>query len=93
MGSIDAVVDCGIKISEDLVPQPLPQASDILSLPFTGLLHPPLLLQTNQAECGGQLWPAGMVLADYLLRDKKEELRAKTMFVGPELFPAGAETG
>lgn len=83
MGSIDAVEDLSIDISEDLVPQPSAKASDLVSLPFAGLLNPPLLLQTNQTECGGQLWPAGMVLAEYLIREKKDTLRGKTMFVGP----------
>ena len=68
-------------ISEELIPQPDSKPSNIVSLSFSNLLHPALRLQTNQKECGGQLWPAGIVLAEYLLQEKRKELRSKTMFV------------
>ena len=70
-----------LTISEDLVASQPIQKSQIVSLDFNGLLNPPLQLQTDVSECGGQLWPAGMVLAEYLLRNKMEELKGKTMFV------------
>ena len=70
-----------LTISEDLVASRAIQQSQLLTLDFNGLLNPPLKLQTDVSECGGQLWPAGMVLAEYLLRNKMEELRGKTMFV------------
>ena len=70
-----------LTISEDLIPSREIQESQIVSLDFNGLLNPPLQLQTDVSECGGQLWPAGMVLAEYLLRNKMEGLRGKTMFV------------
>ncbi|KAK4691060.1 hypothetical protein P7C71_g5865, partial [Lecanoromycetidae sp. Uapishka_2] len=68
-------------ISEDLVPSPVKPPSRTVTLSFNNNLNPPLILQTNEKECGGQLWPAGMVLAEYLLREKIESLRGKTMFV------------
>ena len=68
-------------ISEDLIPVPQLKSSSIVSVSFSGLLNPPLRLQTNQTECGGQLWPAGMALAEYLLRGKLEEMRGKKMYV------------
>lgn len=75
-----------LSVSEDLVPSRAEQQSKVLTLNFKGLLNPPLRLQTDVSECGGQLWPAGMVLAEYLLRNKMEELRGKTMFVRSKDF-------
>ncbi|KAI4107757.1 MAG: hypothetical protein L6R37_001442 [Teloschistes peruensis] len=66
-------------VSEDLVPSTTPISSSTISIDFDGILDPPLLLQVDPTECGGQLWPAGMVLAKYLLRCKMDELREKTM--------------
>jgi len=53
------------------------------SLDFDGLLQVPLLLYEDvKPGCGGQLWPAGMVLAKYLLRKPHlTEFRGKRMFV------------
>ncbi|KAL2042293.1 hypothetical protein N7G274_004781 [Stereocaulon virgatum] len=68
-----------LSVSEDLVPSRTEQQSQIVTLNFKGLLDPPLKLQTDVSECGGQLWPAGMVLAEYLLRNKMDELRGKTI--------------
>ena len=70
-----------LSISEDLVPSPIPIPSQQVTLAFDGLLQPPLILQTNEKQCGGKLWPAGTVLADYLLRNKMAEAQGKTMFV------------
>ncbi len=68
-------------ISEELVPSIIKPPSQTVTLDFNGLLDPPLVLQTNEKECGGQLWPAGMVLAEYLIRNKINGLRGKSMFV------------
>ncbi|KAL8659435.1 MAG: hypothetical protein Q9202_007115, partial [Teloschistes flavicans] len=68
-----------LSVSEDLVPSTIPISRNAISIDFDGLLNPPLLLQVDPTECGGQLWPAGMVLAKYLLRCKMDELREKTM--------------
>lgn len=68
-------------IPESFVPSIAPSLSTIESLSFSSLLSPPLQLQTNEAQCGGKLWPAGMVLAEYLLQHQLPELKGKTMFV------------
>ena len=70
-----------LEISESLLPAPLPRESTVESLSFSSLLNPPLKLQTNEAQCGGKLWPAGMVLAEHLSRNHLDDLRGKTMFV------------
>ncbi|KAL8642811.1 MAG: hypothetical protein Q9228_000551 [Teloschistes exilis] len=75
-----------LSVSEDLVPSTTPISSSTISIDFDGILDPPLLLQVDPTECGGQLWPAGMVLAKYLLRCKMEELREKTM-LALSLYP------
>ncbi|MCJ1255615.1 hypothetical protein MMC24_003432 [Lignoscripta atroalba] len=68
-------------ISEDFVPSRPPKSAGITTLSFNSLLNPPLKLQEDLKEgCGGQMWPAGMVLAKYLLK-RKDEWRGKTMFV------------
>ncbi|KAL9045942.1 MAG: hypothetical protein Q9214_001105 [Letrouitia sp. 1 TL-2023] len=59
-----------LTVTEELVPAPLPTSPSTISLDFDGLLNPPLILQDDPTECGGQLWPGGMVLAQYLLRCK-----------------------
>lgn len=77
-----------MSISEDLVPSNFKRQSQIVTLDFNGLFHasskPPLQLQTKEELCGGQLWPAGMILAEYLLRHKLGELEYKSMFVRSE---------
>ena len=70
-----------LSISEELVPSTKTIPSQEVILAFNGLLSPPLVLQTNETECGGKLWPAGMVLAEYLLRNKMDEMKGKKMFV------------
>jgi len=70
-----------LHISEDLLPSRPAKPPGITTLSFSARLHPPLQLHEDLKEgCGGQLWPAGMVLANYLL-DRREELRGKVMFV------------
>lgn len=68
-------------ISEDLIPLRAAKEPGVTALDFDGLLDPPLYLHEDLKEgCGGQLWPAGLVLAKFLL-ERKEDLRGKTMFV------------
>lgn len=71
-----------IDVDESLVPvRDIKQASQS-NVDFDGLLATPLLLQEDLKEgCGGQLWPAGMVLAKYLLRQHRFSLANKSMFV------------
>ena len=70
-----------LSISEDLVPSTIETPSQEVVLTFDGLLSPALILQTNETECGGKLWPAGMVLAEHLLRNKMDKIQGKKMFV------------
>ena len=73
--------DFDLDISEDLIPSIPPIPSQSLNLDFGGILDPPLSIQTDETECGGKLWPAGMRLAEYLLMEKIPALTGKTMFV------------
>ena len=75
-----------LSISEDLVPSTVVTPSQEVIIAFDGLLNPPLVLQTNETECGGKLWPAGMVLAEYLLRNKMAEIQGKKMFVRSNVY-------
>lgn len=73
--------DTFFMLSEELVPSIPPSPPAKISLGFAGLLDPPLILESDRKEgCGGQLWPAGKVLAKYLLQCRMDELRGKTMF-------------
>ena len=68
-------------ISEDLVPLRENKQAGETQISFDGLLDPPLRLHEDLKEgCGGQLWPAGMVLAKYLL-ERLDDIRGKTMSV------------
>ena len=68
-----------LSIAEDLVPIRPAKPAGQTSISFSSLLDPPLLLHEDLKEgCGGQLWPAGMVLAEHLLRNV-EELRGKVV--------------
>lgn len=77
-----------LAFDESLVPVRERKLPGITSLTFDKLLNEPLLLKEDlKSGCGGQLWPAGMLLAEYLLREQRESLRGKTMFVvctGPQ---------
>jgi hypothetical protein len=46
------------------------------------VLSPPLKVHEDLKNgCGGQLWPAGMVLGKYMLRKHKDDIAGKTMYV------------
>lgn len=67
-------------VSEDLIPLSPVKAAGTSQVSFSGLLNPPLIIQEDLKEgCGGQLWPAGVCLARFLLQ-KKHEWRGKTMY-------------
>ena len=75
-------------ISEDLVQSPVHKAAGVSSVDFDGLLSPPLRLQEDLSEgCGGQLWPAGMVLSKYMLRKHKDGIQNSSMFVRSTIMP------
>jgi protein N-lysine methyltransferase METTL21A len=71
-----------LNFSEDLVQLPSIKSAGISEVGFDSLLPEPLKLHEDLKEgCGGQLWPAGIALAKYLLRQHKETMKGKTMFV------------
>ncbi|OJJ49507.1 hypothetical protein ASPZODRAFT_958567 [Penicilliopsis zonata CBS 506.65] len=73
-------IDASFSLSESLVPPRDLKTAGISSVTFDGLLEVPLHLKEDLKEgCGGQLWPAGMVLAKYLLRQHKSDLIDKTI--------------
>lgn len=73
-----------LAIGEDLTPLPTYKAASTTSISFSNLLRPPLLLHEDLSNgCGGQLWPAGMVLARHMLRYHKDDLKEARMFVMP----------
>lgn len=70
-----------LAFGQDLVEPRDNSAPGTSSVDFDGLLSTPLLLHEDLAEgCGGMLWPAGMVLAKYMLRHADLTV-GKTMFV------------
>ncbi|KAL1983549.1 hypothetical protein VTN96DRAFT_10209 [Rasamsonia emersonii] len=67
-------------ISESLVPIRELKQPGITSVSFDGLLKDPLLLKEDLKKgCGGQLWPAGILLAKYMLREHRMDLLGKTI--------------
>jgi hypothetical protein len=79
-------------VSESLIPSQTHKQATTTSTTFDGLLQTPLLLKEDLKEgCGGQLWPAGMVLAKYMLRRHRTGLTNKTMFVRSSSTPISFE--
>ena len=69
-------------LTEDLVQSPIHKPAGTLTLDFDGLLNPPLQLNEDvSGGNGGQAWPAGMILAQYLLRAKRGEMKNASMLV------------
>lgn len=69
-------------MSEDFVESPTHRAAGTSNIDFDGLLQPSLKLHENLANGnGGQAWPAGIVLAKYLLRTKRDDLKNCSMSV------------
>ncbi|KAJ9298002.1 hypothetical protein DTO271G3_4223 [Paecilomyces variotii] len=72
--------DSPFAISELLVPPREQKTAGTTNIDFDGLLSEPLVLQEDLKEgCGGQLWPAGIVLSKYMLRRHQSDLRGKTI--------------
>ncbi|KAI9652651.1 MAG: Aminolevulinate dehydratase [Alyxoria varia] len=75
MAQQDSEQDENFTVSNDLIDLPGYKPPGTTTLTFDGLLKPPLKLREDLTEgCGGQLWPAGMVLAKYLLRERQLQL-------------------
>lgn len=69
-------------VSEDLVEAPEYTQARTGTIDFDGQLSTPLCLHQDLTNGnGGQAWPAGMILSKYLLRTKRDMLRASSMFV------------
>jgi len=69
-------------VSQELVPPAPIKPAGVSEIDFDGLLSPPLKLHEDLKNgCGGQLWPAGMVLSKYMLRKYSSDLADKSMHV------------
>jgi len=69
-------------ISTSLIPEREAKPAATTTITFDNLLPPsrPLILHEDLQEgCGGQLWPAGMVLSKYMLQYHKTGLQDKTV--------------
>ncbi|KAJ5238674.1 hypothetical protein N7468_003293 [Penicillium chermesinum] len=89
-------IDVPFELTSSLAPPRELKAAGTTSLSFDGLLKDPLLLKEDLKEgCGGQLWPAGMILAEYLLRRHSSQLLNKSMYVciHPSRKPLSLTTG
>ncbi|KAG9244371.1 putative methyltransferase-domain-containing protein [Calycina marina] len=65
-----------LNIGEDLAPLPSYKAASTTSTDFSSLLDTLLQLHEDlKSGCGGQLWPAGMVLAKHMLRYHRTDLK------------------
>lgn len=71
-------------IGESLIPVRERKLPGTTVVTLDGLLTEPLLLKEDLKQgCGGQLWPAGLLLSKYMLEEHATDLVGKTMFVHP----------
>lgn len=71
-------------IGESLVPVRERKHAGTTVVTLDGLLKEPLHLKEDLKQgCGGQLWPAGLLLSRYMLEEHATDLAGKTMFVLP----------
>ncbi|KAJ5683198.1 hypothetical protein N7462_006363 [Penicillium macrosclerotiorum] len=76
--SPESDADVPFKVSDSLAPPRINKAAGTSTITFDGLLEEPLLLKEDLKNgCGGQLWPAGMVLGKYLLSQHAADMRGK----------------
>jgi protein N-lysine methyltransferase METTL21A len=71
-----------LAIDENFTPLPAYKAAGTTEIDFDGLLpagRPLRLREDLKNGCGGQLWPAGMTLARYMLRHHATDLAGKRM--------------
>ncbi|KUI72934.1 Putative protein N-methyltransferase YNL024C [Cytospora mali] len=67
-------------IGIDFAPLPEYKAAGDTALDFSGLLPAPLKVHEDlKSGCGGQTWPAGMVLARHMLRYHRDSLQDARM--------------
>ncbi|KAK0741187.1 putative methyltransferase-domain-containing protein [Schizothecium vesticola] len=86
-----------LAFDEGLTPLPEIKMSGTTALDFSGLLDEPVRLHEDlKTGCGGQLWPAGMVLAKHMLRyhrDKLHEARILELGAGGGLVGLAVAKG
>lgn len=71
-----------LAVGVDLAPLPEYKAAATAGFDFNNLLPKPLCLHEDLTSgCGGQTWPAGMVLAKHMLRYHRNDLRDSRMWV------------
>lgn len=71
-----------LAFGEDFSPLPILKAAGTIEVSFSGLLSTPVRLHEDLAHgCGGQLWPAGIILAKHMLRYHQNDLRQSRMWV------------
>ena len=69
-----------LEIGEDFAPVPEYKAASTTSITFSDLLDNPLQLHEDvKSGCGGQLWPAGIVLAKHMLSYHRSSLKNARM--------------
>lgn len=69
-----------VLISEDLTPLPSLKAAGDARIDFDGQLSEPLRYHEDvRTGCGGQTWPAGLVLGKHMLRYHRSEMRDARM--------------
>lgn len=67
-------------ITEDLVSLPTSKVAGDTSIDFDGLLTQSIQLHEDvRTGCGGQTWPAGMVLGKHMLRYHRTKLETARM--------------
>ncbi|KAK5746394.1 Protein-lysine N-methyltransferase efm6 [Elasticomyces elasticus] len=73
--------ELSLTVSEDFVQSPMHKQSSTTRIDFDGLLtEQPLSLMENLSKGnGGMSWPAGHVLAKYLLRNKQSMLKESSI--------------
>ncbi|KAI1336336.1 putative methyltransferase-domain-containing protein [Xylariaceae sp. FL0016] len=72
-----------LAIGEDLAPLQELKAAGTTDFGFSGLLEKPLRLHEDlKSGCGGQLWPAGMVLAKHMLRYHPDLRQSRILEIG-----------
>ncbi|OHE93988.1 hypothetical protein CORC01_10680 [Colletotrichum orchidophilum] len=77
-----------LAIGEDFTPLPTYKAATTSAYDMSGLLSTPLQLHEDLTSgCGGQTWPAGMVLTKHMLRYHRENLK------GARILELGAGGG
>lgn len=69
-----------LAFDQDLTPLPVYKPAGDAALDFGGLLPAPLRVHEDLTSgCGGQTWPAGMVLARHMLRHHRDDLQDARM--------------